>query len=126
MKRLFVLLALAAGFTANASAESPAGGTIVARAIAITEAATPGTPCGGRGYISTDAAGNVLSCGADGKWAAPAATVADPLHFCYYDGKPYSEGATVAGKTCGYPRPSTGVLVFSPNEAQASKNLVWQ
>ncbi|NMV39844.1 MULTISPECIES: DUF1496 domain-containing protein [Ralstonia] len=50
----------------------------------------------------------------------------DTRRFCYYDGKPYSEGATVAGKTCGYSRPSTGILVYSPNEAQAPKNLVWQ
>lgn len=126
MKHTFVLLALAAGFIANAGAiePPPTAGTIVARAIAITGAATPGTPCNGRGYISADAAGNVLSCGADGNWAALAATSADPQHFCYYEGKPYSEGAAVAGKTCGYPARPKGVMVFTPNDTP--RNLVWQ
>jgi hypothetical protein len=67
-----------------------------------------------------------LACSPDGKWAELAAASADPLRFCYYEGKPYSEGASVAGKTCGYPRLSTGVLVFSPNETLASKKLVWK
>lgn len=121
MKRIFVLLALVAGFSANLGAQPLSEGVPVTR----SSAATSGTPCE-PGHVGSDASGHYLACGPDGKWGELAVARADTQRFCYYEGKPYSEGATVAGKTCGYPRSSMGVLVFSPNEAQAPKNLVWQ
>ncbi|MGT2457724.1 DUF1496 domain-containing protein [Cupriavidus basilensis] len=89
MKRIVVLLALAAGFAANAGAQTAA------------QLSAP-APAGER---------------AARQEAAPAPKL-DPATYCYYDGKPYSEGAVVAGKTCS-DRVSTGVAVFTPNTPAA-------
>ncbi|MGA5726573.1 hypothetical protein ACPCHQ_21815 [Ralstonia thomasii] len=134
MKDMFVLLALAAGFIANAGAQPIQAGSLpAARAAAVASAATPGTACE-QGRLATDASGYTMTCGTDGKWLSSGiahtadpnllANRADPRQFCYFDGKPYSEGATVSGKTCGYPTRPKGVMVFTPNDAP--RNLVWQ